>query len=341
MKTACRRSESGVRRQAGYVLLLVLSTVAVLAFVVGEFAHRIDQLRKNAGLLQDYSRGRIAAAGAYAASGYWLATRPNEPLGLGDVRGLVRADGRLYRFGPDAYISFQDLRSMLSLNMPDRLALQRLLINDGVPYERTDAYIDTLLDYTEVTPLKRLNGASLADYEGLGLPAPRRDWLRSYHELGNMPFWSEDPRRIERLQNSLAVRRSDWINPNTATEPVLRALFPLAAPEQIQRLLQLRQTAGFYTARAAALATGLDFDREIFLPYVGPELQITVWAKGLPRAIQYNVLIVPGGFDGPWLVTELHSKNRPNLPDDAIDLPVFPLEAAATGRYPQVDSGQP
>ena len=327
-------------RQSGYVLLLVMSTIAVLAFVIGEFAYRLDSLRRNAGGLQEYSQSRLAAAGAFAAAGYWIATRNNEPVGIGDVRGMVRADGRFYRIGSDAYISFRDVRSMLSVNMPDRQALQMLLVNDGVPVERTDAYIDTLLDYAEVDTLKRVNGASLADYEALNLPPPRRDWLRSIHELGNMPFWVEDPQRLERLQESLSVRRTDWINPNTVSKPVLRALFPRAAPEQIERLLSLRETGAFYTTRAAA-ATGLNFDGEFFLPYVGPELQVTVWAKGLPRAIQYNVLIVPGGLDGPWLVTELHTRNRPNLPDDAIDIPVFPLETASTGRYPKVDSSQP
>ncbi|MBA4344748.1 MAG: hypothetical protein C0423_21615 [Methylibium sp.] len=329
------------RRDSGYVLLIVLSALAVMAFVIGEFATRIDEVRRTSLKMQEYADARRHASDALAVAGYWIATRRNDTVGLGDARGMVVADGRAYRWGTQAYISFQDLRGMLSLNLPDRQALQQLLINDGVPVERTDAFIDTLLDYTELGSLKRLNGAGPEAYSAMGLPPRRQDWLRSYHELGNMPYWSENAERLERLQSVLGVRRSDWINPNTASEPVLRALFPRAAPEQIQRLLQLRRTAGFMTARAAALATGLALDTEVFLPYVGPELLVTVWARGLPRAIQYNVLIVPGGVDGPWLITELHTKNRPKLPDDAIDIPVFPLETVSPGRYPAVDPGRP
>lgn len=335
------RLRSGRSNERGYVLLLVLTAIATMAFVVSEFAQRIESMRQSSRDMQTYARARVEASNAVAASTYWLATRSNDLMGLGDGRGMVYADGRLYRLPGGAYISFQDQRGMLSLNFPERQSLQQLLVNDGVPVERTDALIDTLQDYIEPGSLKRLNGASASDYAALGLPPARHDWLRSYEELYDIPFWSDDPERLTRLRGALGVRRSDWINPNTASETVLRALFPRAAPEQIQRLLLLRQSGGFATGKAAQLATGLDFSGELFLPYVGPEIMITVWAEGLPRAIQYNIVILPGGIEGPWLVTEQHSKKRPNLPDDTSAIPVFPLETTVPGRYPKMDSNRP
>lgn len=340
MRNGGRRCR-GRSNERGYVLLLVLTAIATMAFVIAEFAQRIDSMRQSSRGMQAYARARIEASNAMAVSTYWLATRNNELMGLGDVRGMVYADGRLYRLPSGAYISFQDQRGMLSLNFPERQSLQQLLVSDGVPVERTDAFIDTLQDYIEPGSLKRLNGASASDYAALGLPPARHDWLRSYEELYNVPFWLDDPERLTRLQGALGVRRSDWINPNTASEAVLRALFPRAAPEQIQRLLLLRQSGGFLTGKAAQLATGLDFSGELFLPFVGPEITITVWTNGLPRAIQYNVLITPGGTDGPWLVTEQHSRKPPKLPDDTSAIPVFPLATTVPGRHPTVDSSRP
>lgn len=315
-------------KECGYVLLMVLAAMATMAFIVGEFAHRIDAMRQSSRNLQAYAQGRVQVANAFAVSTFWLATRRNDLMGLGDGRGMVFADGRVYRLPGGAIVRFQDMRGLLSLNFPQRPSLQQLLINDGVPVQSTDGFIDTLLDYVDADSLKRLNGAEAADYAVLGLPPPRNDWLRSYEELASMPMWRDDAARLARLHESLGVRRSSWINPNTAPEAVLRAIFPRAAPEQIQRLQLLRSTGGFPNSKAAQAATGLDFGGDEFLFFVGPEIGLTIWAPGLPRAIQYNLTVLPGGAEGPWLVTEQHSKNRPNLPDDISDIPAFPLEMA-------------
>jgi hypothetical protein len=284
--------------------------------------------------LQAYAQGMVAASNAKAVATYWIATRDNQPAGLGRPGERVIADGRYYRLADGALLALQDERGLISVNLPDRQALQQLLIQDGVAVERTDAFIDTLLDYAETSPFKRLNGADAAAYAALGLPPPRHDWLRSLGELSAMPYWSEDPNRLARLSRSLSVRRSDWINPYSAPESVLKAFFPAARPEQLRNLLALREQPLQPPPTALQAATGLDFSREAFLPHVGTELGLTIWAPGLPRALHYNLLIVPGGIDGPWLVTGQQSKNRPTLPDDTHDIPAFPMGLDGAERHP-------
>ena len=44
------------KSQNGYVLLMVLGVLAVMAFVIGRFAERNDQLRRNALDLTQYGR---------------------------------------------------------------------------------------------------------------------------------------------------------------------------------------------------------------------------------------------------------------------------------------------
>ena len=68
------------KSQNGYVLLMVLGVLAVMAFVIGRFAERNDQLRRNALDLTQYADGRVAVSSALAATLYWNATRPLTPV---------------------------------------------------------------------------------------------------------------------------------------------------------------------------------------------------------------------------------------------------------------------
>ncbi len=149
------RPGSGPPGQQGYVLLMVLGVLTVVAFVALRFAERIDALRSNAIGLKDYASARASAAGAAAATLYWVATRNLTESGFGDAAGSIRADGQLYRLPDGALISLQDQRGLLSVNSPDRRALEKLLIQDGVPVDRAQAWLDVLEDYIDTDDLKR------------------------------------------------------------------------------------------------------------------------------------------------------------------------------------------
>lgn len=332
---------TATRGQRGYVLVMVMVSLAVIALIAAGFAQRIESLRTSTGSLRDDANARLQASGALAVALYWLASQPRQVMGYGLADAEVLADDRHYRLPSGAVVSIQDPRGLLSVNTVDRRVMERLLVAQGVPAPSVDRYLDVLLDYADLDSLKRLNGAEAADYRALDLAAPRNDYLRSLGELAGMPAWRDDPARLDRISRLLSSRRSGWINPNTAPADVLRAIFPAAPDEQLKRFVALRSTVRTGDPALLRRDYGLDASGDEFLLNVGPEVQVTVWAPGLPQALQYNLLLVPAGPIGPWLVNEQRAVPRPELPNDPSDITPFPLAMEGPQRSGDLGKDRP
>jgi type II secretory pathway component PulK len=315
--------------QSGYVLLMVLGVLAVMAFVVQRFAQRNDELRRNALDFQQYADGQAAVSGALAATLYWNVTRPLQPAGRGDANLQLRQDGRPYKADNGAWIRIQDVRGLLSANGVPRAVLQALLVQDGVEVVRAQAMIDVLDDYIDTDNLKRLNGAERSEYEALGLPGPRDDWLLSLRELQVMPLWRDDPVRLARWSDWLSADPGHLFNPATAPPATLRAMFPTAPPAQIAQILQLRAQDQLRDLRVASAVLGLPMGEEDYILSTGNDARIRLWAPGLPMALEYNARLTPAGELGPWVITEQHSTKRLNPIDEAPRALAFPLATNA------------
>ncbi len=319
------------RQQGGYVLLLVIATLAVVALVAMRFAERADQLRKGVLGFMEYAQASTAATDAQAETLYWMATRPLQPTGRGDSTASLVQDGREYRVSNGALVAVQDARGLLSLNLGDRAALLNLLVGDGLAVGTARAWLDVLDDYIDTDSLKHLNGAERPEYQALGLGGPRNDWLVSVDELELMPLWRDDPSRLARLKRMLSVTRSNQFNPGTAPLDVLKARLPGASPAQLELLLGLRRDQLLRNGQSASAATGLALVNDDFIFYPDQSSRITVWAPGLPRALEYNARLTPAQSAGPWIILEQHSSPRPKPSNDINAAPAFPLSLDAGG----------
>ncbi len=317
------------RRQSGYVLILVLGLLAVGSFVALRFAERNDALRRQVLGFDQMAQAQAQAAGAWASARYWMATQALQPMGHGDGTRLLREDGRWHAMADGAWVAVQDHRGLLSVNALDRPALVRLLVADGLPSGTAEAWVDVLQDYQDADALRRVNGAEASDYRNLGLPGPRNDWLLSLAELETLPLWRDDLPRTRRVSRWLHTAINNQFNPNTAPLPVLRARYPGASAEQLAALEGLRAADLLREVRAATRATGLLMDDEQTLLVPGFTSRVTVWAPGLPQALDYNLQLTPAGLDGPWLVREHQLAPRPSPLDEPTRraLPRFPLDA--------------
>lgn len=317
------------RRQRGYVLVFVLAALALVALIAGRFAARIDALREQTSTLSANARARLAAGNAAAAALYWISTNEIGPAGFGaSLQPALRADDRPYALDIGGELRLQDLRGLYPLNALDREPFAGLLRALGVDSSATDTYIDVLLDYEDTDNLKRLNGAERADYALLGLVPPRNDWLLSVRELNRMPQWRDHPDLVAALEPLVSTSRAALFNPNTAPRPVLQAFLPQARSEQLELFETLRATTPFMSGADAQRATGLPLDRDDYIFHAGDQYRLTVWSSGMPQALQYNVLLLPGGRIAPWLISEVHPAVRP-APSDAPDrVTAFPLALA-------------
>lgn len=301
----------GRRAQRGYALIMVLSALALIAFVAGQFSQRIDQLRQQSLSLAEYAQGRIAASDAQAVGIYWMAVQPRSPDGFGVGHLRVRADGAAYELPGGARLALHDQNALLSLNSLDRGQMDRLLGGLGVGAAARDQLVDVLLDYVDSDNLRRLNGAERTDYDSLGLPPPRNELLSTVHELSNMIGWRDQHELREQIERYTSVRVGTFVNPNVAPLPVLRAALPMATDAQLRLFDTLRRASPFVNGTMARSATGLALDDEGFVFYPSDEQTLTVWAPGMPRAIRYVLTLTPGDSSAPWVVSTAYSIETP------------------------------
>ena len=331
--TPRRRVMHGAR-QRGMALVMVLAALALVAFVAGRFAQRIDELRRQAQSLGSHAEQALQARNALAASLYFVVTRPIGPAGFGATPVPdLHADNRAYALPGGGEVRLQDQRGLYPLNLPRRDSLAALLRSLGVAPPQTDAFIDVLEDYLDTDSLKRLNGAESRDYEALGLPPPRNDWMLSVRELHRMPLWRDAPAVAAAMERWASAARQGVLNPNTAPMGLLAAMWPEIDAGRLELLRSLRASRPFTDGQQAQRATGLLLDRDDIIFHVGQQLRLTVSAAGSPRAVQYNVTLQPAGRDAPWLISDMQTVPRVESRETPDRAEPFPL-ALTDARKP-------
>lgn len=304
MSSGCSFAGSSARcAQRGYVLVATLIALALLALLAGRLAARMDTLRGQSALLQRLADGTLAASNERARLLHAMATEPITILGFGTAPDRrIRVDGEPFMRG-DIEVQVQDHRGLVSLNAPDRLLLPRLMVAQGFTPGQVDTLLDTLDDYTDTDNLRRLNGAEAAEYDALGLPPPRNDWLSSAEELRQIIGWRDAPAALERLVPLVSSRRDGLFNPNSAPREVLLAQLPGASPAQIDAFIRRRRVAPFVSAEDALAATGLAFPvSDLFHPSDFYRLRLRL--PGLPVTLEYNLMITPESVIRPWQVLD-------------------------------------
>jgi general secretion pathway protein K len=300
------------RSDAGFALLMVLGTLAMVALIAAQLASRVDDLRARAASLQELASARAQADSAQAVVLYALATAMPGPAGFATEFGAIVADGRYYTVGnAGAQVAVLDERGLVPLNVAPRVDLERALLTLGIPPEERATLLDVLEDFKDPDTLRRANGAEAPEYLALGLPPPRNDWLHSVRELARMPAWRDRPELLVASLSVFSARRSGEYNPNVAPLPVLQALIPTAGAEQLRLFDTLRKQQGVPGPAAVRTLTGLSFDDDRYLFFASLEHAITVWVPGLPRARRIHLVLTPGELTGPWRVQESYSVPRP------------------------------
>src|ERR1019366_6193309 len=182
--------------QRGFVLVATLWILAVITIAASYFAERVSRSIELARQKQETTDQLVEFANTRADILYRLGTIPITINGLGS-QPAIALDDRPYLGSGDDIVRLQDNRGLLNVNFLEQSMMARLLGQLGVPIEKRDAMIDTLLDYTDSDDLRRLNGAEKSEYAALGLPPPPNDWLASPYQLRNIIGWRDQPQLWE------------------------------------------------------------------------------------------------------------------------------------------------
>lgn len=321
-----------IRIQRGFVLVLTLWVLVIVAIAAGYFAERVSHSVELTQQSKQNANAMIDMAGTRAEILYRLCTTSVSEYGLGRGNAVIGLDNRAYRGLSNTVLRLQDNRGLLNLNFADDGRLRRLLGLLDIPAEQRGHLIDTLRDFTDANDLHRLNGAEKQEYLAQNLPPPLNDDLRTPWEARRIIGWRDSPQlwQNERLIELTSTSQCVGINPDTAPAEIL-ATMPGISQEMAQVIITRRQLSPLTNVGQLAATTGMppsQFDDSInFLP--SHCIRITQSTQGLPWAIQYNITLTPNSNNGPWQ-TDYFSRVRTTKREESlITIPRLPPRSTA------------
>lgn len=289
--------------QRGFVLVATLWILAIITIAATYFAERVNTSMAMARQKQETAEQLIEFGNTRADILYRLGTTHFSFHGLGDLPAPIALDGRPYQGSGNDIVRLQDERGLLSLNFVERGFATRLLGELGIPVEKRDAMVDTLLDYTDLDDLRRLNGAESQEYAGLGLPTPPNQLLLMPYQLKNVLGWRDQSALWDnqRLTGLVSTSRVNGFNPNTAPLELLASL-PGSNRELASTMIKLRTEKPFYNTAQLTAVTGFPLDSDFFLFFPGHSIRITHQSSRLPWGLQYSVTLTPTNDLAPWRI---------------------------------------
>jgi len=318
-------------KQHGFVLVLTLWVMVIVAIAAGYFAERVVRSVELAQQSRQNTSAIIDMAGTRAEMLYRLGTTSMTEFGLSRGNTTISLDNRPYHGLGLTLVRLQDNRGLMNLNIVDDNRLQRFLEHLGVAEKQRGHLIDTLRDFTDADKLHRLNGAEDEEYLAQGLLPPANRNLSSPWETKRIIGWRNEPtlwknnRLIELSSTSLSI----GLNPNTAPIDVLTTL-PGATEEIAQLIINRRKLSPITTEAQIVEITGMPLGQPFGMGVIATpsdSIRITQSSPKLSWAVQYNVTLTPNSNSAPWR-TDYY--NRVSITEhNAVEILVFPPRSNA------------
>ena len=209
--------------QRGFVLLVVLSVLGLLAVVAASFAQVARTHMKLAAVASEGAKAEaLADAGVHIVILDLVATGSAEPS---DRRFALDATPLACSIGDDGTVltlSVRDEAGKVDLNIATPALLRALVL--GIGSSGGEAAVDAILDYRDQDDDRRINGAERPEYLAAGRP----------HGPRNGPFLA-----VEELSSVLGVTQADAdrLRPYVTIHSGLAAIDPSVASEALVDIL--------------------------------------------------------------------------------------------------------
>jgi general secretion pathway protein K len=232
LRADMERSEPETRSQRGFVLLVVLSVLGLLAVVAAGFAQVARNHMRLAAVASEGARAEaFADAGVHVVILDLVAARdaPSSArrfaLDATPLACSIGGDGAVLR------LAVQDEAGKVDLNIATPALLRALVL--GLGLSGREAAVDAILDYRDEDDNRRVSGAERAEYLAAGRP----------HGPRNGPFLA-----VEELSGVLGVTQADadHLRPFVTIHSGLAAIDANVAPKALVDVLArgLREGGG-------------------------------------------------------------------------------------------------
>src|SRR5215510_14062957 len=168
-------------RERGFVLIIVLSVIGLLALAAAGFAQITrSQVRAATGTVGSTTAQALADTGVQVALLDLVLARQDPGyrarLQVGDKPYLCDAgDNRRLA------LAITDEAGKVDLNAADERLLRALLA--GVGAAASEAVADAIIDYRDDDNIKRPHGAERDEYSAAGRPGPKNAWFSAVEEI--------------------------------------------------------------------------------------------------------------------------------------------------------------
>lgn len=349
--------------QAGFALPLALFTIAIVAILLASTGNENRVAARMAAQVAERSDGATAAysveqwlikellTSAVDRSGLHVgvAGAAASPMGgpppdMSNSRGLIRLDGTacLVTVGSrEMLLRVRDTAGLIDLNSASYATLKRMFESLGVSTQNAGPYAERLLDFTHyVGPsdnIKRLNGASTADYRRAGLPLPTHSPLRSIEEAQGVMGFADDAllwRSDGGLASIATVAGLNYVNPNTAPQAALMAAFGLSS-DGAARVIAARSSAPISSAYDLQLAAGepsLVSDGFEFGTLPSRNVLVEVEDVKLKVSWYSTIVVTPEGRSAPYETIETRVGRPSQGSDDQSAEQACPMDASLSDQ---------
>ncbi|MDP2829639.1 MAG: type II secretion system protein GspK [Sulfuricellaceae bacterium] len=320
-----------IGKQRGFVLVLTLWVLVIVAIAAGYFSERVARAVELAQQSRQNTQAIIDMEGTRAEILYRLGSSSLNEYGLGRGNTSISLDNRPYQGMGKTLVRLQDNRGLLNLNLTTDDSLQRFLGLMGVPAEQRGHLIDTLRDFVDADRLHRLNGAEEEEYRALNLPPPPNRKLITPLEAKRIIGWRDFPQlwKNGKLAELTTTSLSVGINPNTAPAEILATLPGIT--EEMAQIIIARRKLFPITHEGQIIeitATPLNFPIGMgIIAIPSSAIRITQSTRGLPWAIQYNISLTPNDKEAPWR-TDYYSRVSTKQQDEG-KIPGLPPRSTA------------
>lgn len=295
-----RRSVKGVsgiiKAESGVALLMVLWVITLMMVLVMSFSLLTRTEANSTVFFRDGVQKKFFAEAALERAImeiYHRQTYRNQTVVI-EGNEVVRIDGRPYDgvIGTGRYtLRFYNESGKINLNTMGDVSgtiLNNLLVNIGVPKEKADTIVDSILDWIDVDDLHRLNGAESEYYMSLPNPYKAKNGrLDTLEELLMVKGMSSDILFGTKEQKGIIhfvtiYGATTKVNINAAPREVLIAL-PGMTEEVVNRIIEQRVAVEFKTVQDIQAISGVNYPTIAKYIDMGESNTYTIESVGFQR----------------------------------------------------------
>ena len=351
-----------VNRQQGFVLAVVLWSMAALTLITGGIVARINNTLNQAYSMREFAQLDQDMMATEQTLLYMLSARPHNPAGVDLAAGSVesdsaanpfesgdadqqygptlRMDGSWYSGVGQVGFALQDAGASFSLLEPRRENWLRLMELLEVSPTEADRWYDQFMDYQDRDNLTRLNGAEEEDYRERGMLPPSNRFPVTPFEILNVPIAREHPDIADRIIRSSTIGTGTSSNLNTSP-PLMLELVHYLSRSEAQMVASERGNNVLSSLSQASAEFGVLFQGGEFESLWQPSGNIRIMLGDRQgrhkRWIEVKFTATANG--APWVIEYSHpvsinQRKQEPAKTDAFGLPTTPETAPRANDWP-------